>query len=222
LIASLIGFAISYAGLRVSEVSLLGSKLAITKFEVIPILLGIIVLYFLVTFIIFGFYDYAQSNRKIRIDYLDRISKGEEYSWPGIKSALGDLEAELEDIENEIERRSLEGPEVPHKLNRMKREKEQEIFKLKRISEFYEYNKASMFERFRLRGMRTFFDLFFPIIVGIFVAILLFFYTEIPEVEATTPKPAKEVTIGLRLSLDDANNVTSYSLIEKPASDEGD
>lgn len=68
--------------------------------------------------------------------------------------------------------------------------------------------------------MRTVFDLFVPILVGIYVAILLFFFTKIPELNDTKNKPEKEVIIGLRLSLDDANQVTSYSLIDNPETDE--
>ena len=94
LISSLIGFAISYAGLRVSEVSLLGSKLSITKFEVIPLVLCIIVLYFLVTFTIFGLYDYSQGYRKLRYDALERISKGTVSSRQEAEKALKELRKE--------------------------------------------------------------------------------------------------------------------------------
>jgi len=219
LVASLIGFAISYAGLRVSEVSLLGSKLSITKFEVIPLVLGIVVSYFLVTFLIFGLYEYSQSYRKLRNGYLERLAKGTEYSRLNTDKALKDLRDELVSLHSNME--TLMAGETTRLADRDRaREIEQEISKLNRVSDFYEYYKGSIFERLRLRGMRTFFDLFVPILIGIYVAILLFFYTKIPEVEATTPKPEKEVTIGLRLSLDDANQVTSYSLIDNPEIDE--
>lgn len=219
LIASLIGFAISYAGLRVSEISLLGSKLSITKFDVIPFVLGIIVSYFLVTFIIFGLYEYAQSYRKRRFDILERISKGEVYSPRESEIAFHQLKYELEELEKKAGF-SMLTPRDSSRYEDRAQEIKQEIRKLERVREFYTHYKGSIFERLRIRGMKTFFDLFVPIFIGLYVAILLFFFTKIPELEGAIPKPGKDVVIGLRLSLDDANNVTSYSLIENSERDE--
>lgn len=138
LVASLVGFAISYAGLRVSEVSLLGSKLAITKFEVIPFVLGIIVLYFLMTFIIFGLYDYSQSYRKLRKDYVERLAKGTEYSRLNTEKALKDLRDELMSLHSNME--TWMAGETTRLADRDRaREIEQEISKLNRVSDFYEY-----------------------------------------------------------------------------------
>ena len=221
LISSLIGFAISYAGLRVSEVSLLGSKLSITKFEVIPLVLCIIVLYFLVTFTIFGLYDYSQGYRKLRYDALERISKGTVSSRQEAEKALKELKGELEDLSQMPLSEYMEPSKGEARLSRIQ-EIRKEVTKLEQVLKFFRYYRGSFFERLKLRGMRTFFDLFLPILVGIYVLILLFFFTKIPELQSATAKPEKEVTIGLRLSFDDANNITSYSLIEKSESDEKD
>ncbi len=221
LVASLIGFAISYAGLRVSEVSLLGSKLSITRFEVIPLVLGIVVLYFLVTFIIFGLYDYSQSHLKLRNDYLEAISKGEVYSKHEIKIAIQDLEGELTGLEsNQTLLGVLQPPEEAVSDRDRILEIKKEMIKLKRVWEFYRSYKGSIFERLRLRGMKIFFDLFVPIFIGFYVAILLFFFTKIPELNDTTHKPEQDIIISEKVMSNDANQVTSDSLIESPETGE--
>ena len=215
LVASLIGFAISYAGLRVSEVSLLGSKLSITKFEVIPFVLGIVVFYFLLTFIIFGFHDYSQSYRKLRTDYVERLAKGTEYSRLNTDKALKDLRGELVSLHSNME--TWMAGETTKLADRDRdREIEQEISKLNRVSDFYEYYKGSIFERLRLRGMRTFFDLIVPILVGSYVAILLFFFTKIPELNDTAQKPEQNVIVSEKVISNDANQVNSDTLTEPP------
>lgn len=137
LVASLIGFAISYAGLRVAKVSLLGSELSITRFEVIPFVLGIIVLYFLVTFIIFGLYDYSQSHRKLRNDYLEAISKGGVYSKFGADLLLKDKGAELERLQSETGFAAIgkSSEEVGRDRDRIQRIRE-EILKLEGVRDF--------------------------------------------------------------------------------------
>ena len=77
LIASLVGYAISKAGLKVTKVSLLGSELAITKFEVIPFVLGIVVLYLLVSFIAFANWDSACADLRVRAEE-ERAKKRED------------------------------------------------------------------------------------------------------------------------------------------------
>ncbi len=221
LIASLIGFAISYAGLRVSEVSLLGSKLSITRFEVIPFVLGIVVSYFLVTFIIFGLYDYSQSHRKKRIDIIEKISKGTVYSETEATNALEDLQAELENLQTEAD--IAQYTSSPETLSRVKKrvwETQQEISKLERVLEYYRFYKGSIFERFRLRGMKTLFDLLVPISIGLYVAILLFFFTKIPELNETTHKPEQNIIVSEKVISNDANQVNSDTLINNSQRDE--
>lgn len=217
LVASLIGFAISYAGLRVSEISLLGSKLSITRFEVIPFVLGIVVSYFLVTFIIFGFYDYAQSYRKKRIDIAERISKGAVYSKQETMIALEHLQTELNDISAAFGTYILEDKQ---RIEDRTQKINQEILKLERILDFYESYKGSIFERLRFRGMKTLFDLFVPIFIGFYVAILLFFFTKIPELNETTHKPEQNVIVSEKVSSNDANQVNSDTLINNSQRDE--
>lgn len=220
LIASLIGFAISYAGLRVSEISLLGSKLSITKFEVIPFVLGIVVSYFLVTFIIFGLYEYSQSYRKQRIDILERISKGTVYSEYETHVALKGLGTELEELQKRAGFDALITSADSRGLEDRAQEIKQEILKLERVLDFYAHYKGSIFERLRVRGMKTLFDLFVPIFVGLYVAILLFFFTKIPELNDTTLKPEQNVIVSEKVISNDANQVTSDTLIDNSQRDE--
>jgi len=214
LIASLIGFAISYAGLRVSEISLLGSKLSITRFEVIPFVLGIVVSYFLVTFIIFGLYEYSQSYGKMRMDILERISKGTVYSRRETMIALKHLETELESLQNEAGSQALVSPEDSRRAKDSAREVQQEILKLQRVLDFYADYKGSIFERLRVRGMKTFFDLFVPIIIGLYVAILLFFFTKIPELNDKIHKPEQNIIVSEKVSSNEANQVNSDTVID--------
>lgn len=220
LVASLIGFAISYAGLRVSEVSLLGSKLSITRFEVIPFVLGIVVSYFLVTFIIFGFHDYAQSYRKKRIDIIEKISKGTLYSETEATNALIDLQAELENLQTEVDIAEYTSPGNVSRVKKKVWETQQEISKLERVLEYYRFYKGSIFERLRLRGMKTLFDLLVPISIGLYVAILLFFFTKIPELNDTTLKPEQNIIVSEKVSSNDVNQVTSDTLINNSQRDE--
>lgn len=226
LIASFIGFAISYAGLSVSEVSLLGSKLAITNFEIIPFVLGIIVLYFLANFIFFGFYDYSQHYRKLRLNIADLYSEGKMAKAGEVIERIRNLNKELDELRQKLPMAGIESPDKADKIRDKMKVIESERKKLSKAVDFLAKTQVYIFENSvfikLIYKMRTIFDFFVPIGVGAYVVILLFFFTKIPQVEATTPKPTKAVDIGIRLTLDDANNISSYSLIANKDSNEPD
>lgn len=64
----LIGFSISQIGLYLREFSLFGSKFAITNHQAIPFILGIIVSYYLVTFLSYGFQEYSDVMKQFYKD----------------------------------------------------------------------------------------------------------------------------------------------------------
>lgn len=175
-------------------------------------MLGIIVLYFLLTFIVFGFHDYSQSYRRLRGDIIERISKGTVSSKHEAEQLLRDLRGELEDLANHPPWSVYARPaEEATKHKSRVQELRKEIEKSEQLSKFFDYYKGSFFERLRLRGLRTFFDLFLPIFVGLYVVILLFFFTKIPAVNDTIPKSGQEVTISEKV---DSNDVTQVTQVE--------
>ena len=186
LIVCLVSFSISKVGLIVKKISIMGSELAITNFESIPLILGLMVFYFLLTFICYSFEEYSFGYRKIRNEYLEKIESGKAYS-------LHEIEKEIEFSESEIERfeSDFEVHQDSITRGRIKKQKS-ELEKLFRLRGFFRFKKGSFFERFRFRYLRTFMELFAPIAVGIYTLILLFFFTPVPQLAEDIVELEKE------------------------------
>ncbi|MCD4788469.1 MAG: hypothetical protein K8R37_00605 [Bacteroidales bacterium] len=190
LIVCLVGFSISKVGLIVRKISFMGSELAITNFESISFILGIMVLYYLLTFICYGFDEYSYAYRKLREKYLEKIESGRAYSPHEIDKSLKYAESEYARLETQLEQNEYEEQreKIRDKLDAKKRETD----KLARLIEFQRYYRGSSFERFRFRHLRTFMELLAPIAIGIYTLILLFFFTPIPQLAEDIVKHDKE------------------------------
>ena len=62
LASSLIGYAISRIGVSISKVSVFGTEIKIGNFEAIPFVLGMIIIYYLITFISYSISEYSHSS----------------------------------------------------------------------------------------------------------------------------------------------------------------
>ncbi len=180
LVVCLIGFSISKVGLVVKKISILGSELAITRFEAIPLILGLMVLYYLLTFICYGLDEYSSGHRKMHEEYLEKLESGKNYSPEVINENLENAHLECKRLELDLEKVVFgDGQEV---IKNKLEEKKREINKLDRLLRFSEYYfHRPFFFRFRFIYFRPFMELFAPIAMGIYTLILLFFFTPIPQ-----------------------------------------
>jgi hypothetical protein len=175
---SMVGLVLAYVQPVINKVTVLGTEFIITNFGALPTILGLIILYFLVSFGVNAVDEYTASNRKRREDLIDRIASGKVYTTEEAEEQLGKLKLELKSLHAEFN--SL-GFNDKTEVTRMIQLKEQEIFKTQKILDFYNTYKMPLFGRINLRRWITNgINVYLPILVGIYTIVLLVFFTKFP------------------------------------------
>ncbi len=205
MIACMIGFTMAKVGLIIKKISIFGTELAITNFEVIPFVIGLAVLYYLLTFISYGFDEYSSAYKQMRVEYYEKIESGRGYSRREILAHLKLADQELGRLET-----SLQSDILGEKRNEIEdkiRKKEIEFSKLMRVDKAYlsSHYKRSFFERFRFRYLREFMELYAPIVIGIYIVILLFFFTSVPTL-IDPPKNQQKAQVIENIQADEKSN----------------
>jgi|SRR3989339_1965451 len=173
-----IGFSLSQIGLSIGKISLFGSVLYASNIAAIPIVLGLIVLYYLVSFIVVGLHEYSNSYRKSREEYITQFTEGKTYTESDVQLLLTIIDREISEFQFQLKNSPL--LDDRNKLQIAISEKNQEKIKYKRILDFLKTHDASLFEKIKIDILKNFVDLFLPVLIGIYVCVILFFFTHIP------------------------------------------
>ncbi len=185
---ALIGILISRIQVTIGEVSVLGTKFIVKDFGAIPVILALVVLYFLLSFGFNGLNDFSIAHRKRREDLVDKASSGRIISLEDAEQQRSVLQNELVNLEKEIAGLLSRSEREP--LSNQISIRKNEIAKLEKIIGFYQYYRGSFFERLRLQGLSDFMNLWLPMFVGTLAVVLLLLFTKLPSVPAES-EPAK-------------------------------
>ena len=178
LVVCLIAFSISKIGLTVKKVNVFGSELIISNFESIPLVLGLMVLYYLFTFLSYGLDEYSAAYRKLHRENVERIKTDEILTRREIEEKYFDLDHEMENCQLTLEQ--LGNHEERERAVARSREIEIQMNKLAKMNDYLKQFEGSFFERFQFKFFRPFMELIAPVIIGLYTLILLLFFTTIP------------------------------------------
>jgi hypothetical protein len=164
LAASLIGYAISEIDVTITKFTVFGTEFKFGNFDAIPFVLGFIILYFFITFIIFALSEYAFLFRGERREYIRKIMNSEDIplSASQAKKKLDQLATAIEKAESEKQRLNLK----------------EEVDKIWRCKQYFENEKKSVFYRLSFNNVRYIIEFLIPIVVSAYAIILLFFFTD--------------------------------------------
>ena len=193
LAASVTGILISYVGISISKVSVMGTQFIIKDFASIPVILGLVVLYFLVVFIFNGLQEYRTLLGKARSEYFDRLEKGKIYSMDEVNKRMEDIRNELTSL-----RRNVDGPpSIPDGEARNKRveELEKEYEKKQMVWYFLSISDTHALEGFPNSNAKLTINVLLPALVGLFAVILLLFFTKLPHTPSDLPGDKKDEAI---------------------------
>lgn len=178
LVVCLIGFAISQVGISIKKVTVLGTEFIIQNHQAIPLTIGLVIFYFLITFVFYALSEYSTAYEKDRRNYLENISGKTFPTKSQAIASAAELKNELEKLENE--HGSAVGEKEKEKLDirKKKKETESEYYKMKRIKDFWDNTKRSIYDVIPFKKTRIFVEFFIPVFIAIYILILLFFYTD--------------------------------------------
>ncbi len=183
LAASLVGLSISMIDVSISKITIFGTEFKIGNFQAIPFVLGVIVLYFLITFIFYVLSEYAHLHRE-----------GEKEFLLGLRSPVPtthkEAKREVERLQTELERIGSTAGSMAD-FEKEFTEKQIKLDNMKSVLNYLKNKDLKLFDRFSFMNIRFVIELIVPITVGIFACIMVFFFTEF-KVE-TAAKP--EITI---------------------------
>ncbi len=192
LLVCLIGIIISSINLKITKISLLGTEFLIENFDAIPVILGLVILYFLIAFISYGLFEYSRAYRNLREEYLQRLSTGQVFNEYEVRKEFEKVKNEISDLNHEIS--TIEFREEQLKIKEIIISKNTELAKLERILEFYKVRHSSFFERLRMDGIKTAVELIFPIVLAIYTITVLFFFTDIANIQNSSTAPNSTIS----------------------------
>jgi hypothetical protein len=187
----MLGIIISYIKISVTKITTAGTEIVIQDYTAIPVILSIIVLYFLVVFIFNALDEYSKYHHKNREDVIERITAGKAYSFHDINLKVKSINEDIIKIENATR---YSGNEETILTNNAKiKELKQEVDRLEMVLTYYQYSKASIYERIKLEGIKDFVNIYLPMFVGLYSIIILLFFTHFPniDVDANNSTPQK-------------------------------
>ena len=178
---SLSGILIFSLGISIEKVSLFGTEFLITSFQSIPTILGLIILYYFMAFLINGLEEYSSAYRANRDAYVGRIIAGQAYSLHDLNDHLQTLQSEIQELENES-RQLFAGGTAPELRDRIT-EKREQIARVTRAREIAQSFQGSFFTRLRLGTLKITMNLFLPLLIAFWSLVQLFFFTDIPQIK---------------------------------------
>lgn len=184
LAASLIAYAISKLGLTLTEVQVFGSKFEFQNYSAIPFVLIMVVVYFLVTFIVYAGSEYSHGHRNAVHDYRERIIRGKSNSEFDINESITCLQDEISELSEARVTTSgyqVTFSELPSEVVKSIADKTAEIKRLKRVLSIVtdQQFRVPFYRLFRWAGMRTFCEIALPFIISLYAIAHLAFFTEI-------------------------------------------
>lgn len=148
LTSNFVGFVLGILGLQINKISILGSEFGVTRNEMIPIVLVVLILYYLITFIVYGLDDFFK---------LDKEIKGQRYQHS--KATAGDKLSE----EQQYDPIRADPEAVQAEMEKDYYEKEEK-----------EFISAVGQEQKNLR-LRWFWEFYFPLLISAGVIVLLMY-----------------------------------------------
>lgn len=176
LVVCLIGFAISQVGISIKKVTVLGTEFIIQNHQAIPLTIGLVVFYNLITFVFYALSEYSTIYQQNRKDRLESITGEKFLTQSEAIASAQQLELELHSLEKKAD--SDLGEEEKSKIVDKMKEKELEYFKMKRIIDFWAETKRTIYDIIPFKKARIFVEFFIPVFIAIYTLILLFFYTD--------------------------------------------
>jgi hypothetical protein len=181
LVFSLIGYAVSKIDISISKVSVVGTEFLIGNFDAIPFVLGMIILYFLLSFLTYSWAEFREVRivrlrEKLQQRY--RAFQGIEFSRTVSEINIRRLKKEINNLKekmNNQENGKIEYDGKIRKISEIIDEKEKRIDDYQWLIRKDEESTTYSLFPFSLKFLMEF---FIPITIGIYACILVFFFTE--------------------------------------------
>lgn len=184
LLVSLIGYAISKLGLALTEVQVFGSKFEFQNYTAIPFVLILVILYFLITFVVYAGSEQSRGFLKAVEDYHARVAQGKSYTPDDIEHSISSLQSEIAAMTKSSSSFVKPGDfseDVPSDLTRAIAEKTAEIRRLERADApgGPPILRVPFYARLSWGGLRTVTEIWVPILISVVVIAHLALFTEI-------------------------------------------
>ena len=169
LTASLVGCVITMIDVSISKVTVFGTEFKIGNYQAIPIVLGLIISYYLITFSIYALSEYEHMYRKGKKEYLTTLALRVPVTLEEADDQIASLKIQLNQLKDEI-RTSIIIEEI--------KSKEMELKKIELIKNYLKTTKNNFFDIFSFKKIYFVIELFFPIALALYACLLVFFFTE--------------------------------------------
>ena len=213
----LIGFALAKVQLTFEKFTILGSVFIVQNYQAIPLIIGLIILYYLVTFLFYALDEYQQEFLESRKEYLKTIGEGEtpltlyeaEERYLKLDRRIKRFEDRGQFDNNDI--LSKEKFEIAkEKYTRRKKE----LGKLKKIISYLETQRFTIWNLRHLKVFRTFVEIILPVLISIYILLLIFVFTDFSVLNPN--KVNKEEGIKQEQPIQEDKSAIDLSIIKAP------